>query len=221
MEEIIRFYHVFKRFGSKEALHNINLVVGKGEYVFVTGPSGAGKTTLLRIMFGMERASEGQVLIKGINMNRIRSSRLSLLRREMGFVFQDFKLLNNRTVFQNISLALEIRGERRATIKKKTRQILRAVGLQGKENDYPLQLSGGEQQRVAIARAIINEPVILLADEPTGNLDPELSREIIGLFERINNMGTTVVIATHDKQLISSTEKRIIFLREGRLIEEV
>lgn len=220
MSEIIRLFHVFKRYGQKEALHNVNLSIKKGEYVFVTGPSGAGKTTLLRIMFGMERASEGQVLINGINMNRIRPSRLSVLRRSMGFVFQDFKLLNNKTVFQNISLALEIKGERRSIIKKKTRQILRTLGLLGRENDFPLQLSGGEQQRVAIARAIINEPVILLADEPTGNLDPELSKEIIGLFERINKMGTTVIIATHDRQLIDSTEKKVIFLREGRLIEE-
>ena len=214
---MIQIFHVAKKFGAKAALEDINLKFQKGEFVFITGPSGAGKTTLLRLIFGAERPTEGQILINGINLNRINRSRLDPLRRKIGFIFQDFKLLLRKTVSQNVALALEVAGERPSIIRKKTRQVLRAVGLAKKEQAYPLQLSGGEQQRVAIARAIINDPLILLADEPTGNLDPDITREILLLFRTINLKGTTVVIATHSKELLKNTDQRIILLKGGRI----
>ncbi len=207
-----------KKFGASVALYDINLKFRKGEFVFITGPSGAGKTTLLRLIFGAERPTEGQILINGINLNRISRSRLDPLRRKIGFIFQDFKLLPRKTVSQNVALALEVTGERPSIIRKKTRQILRAVGLGNKEQAYPLQLSGGEQQRIAIARAIINDPLILLADEPTGNLDPDITREILLLFRTINLKGTTVVIATHSRELLKDTDQRIILLHKGRIV---
>jgi cell division transport system ATP-binding protein len=215
---MIQIFHVAKKFGTKAALEDINLKFQKGEFVFITGPSGAGKTTLLRLIFGAERPTEGQILINGINLNRINRSRLDPLRRKIGFIFQDFKLLLRKTVSQNVALALEVAGERPSIIRKKTRQVLRAVGLAKKEQAYPLQLSGGEQQRVAIARAIINDPLILLADEPTGNLDPDITREILLLFRTINLKGTTVVIATHSKELLKNTDQRIILLKGGRIV---
>jgi cell division transport system ATP-binding protein len=214
---MIQIYHVSKSFGANTALDDINLKIRRGEFVYITGPSGAGKTTLLRLVFSVLRCDEGQILIDGINLNRISRTNLDLLRRRIGFVFQDFKLLNNKTVSQNVALALEVVGERPALIRKKTRQMLRAVGLSEKENAYPLQLSGGEQQRVAIARAIINEPLILLADEPTGNLDPDITREIMILFRSINLRGTTVVIATHSRELLEDTDQRIVVLKRGRV----
>jgi cell division transport system ATP-binding protein len=215
---MIQIFHVAKKFGTKAALEDINLKFQKGEFVFITGPSGAGKTTLLRLIFGAERPTEGQILINGINLNRINRSRLDPLRRKIGFIFQDFKLLPRKTVSQNVALALEVAGERPSIIRKKTRQVLRAVGLAKKEQAYPLQLSGGEQQRVAIARAIINDPLILLADEPTGNLDPDITREILLLFRTINLKGTTVVIATHSKELLKNTDQRIILLKGGKIV---
>jgi len=200
------------------ALKDISLRIRKGEYVFITGPSGAGKTTLLRLLFGAERPTEGQILIDRINLNRISRLNLDLLRRRIGFVFQDFKLLPRKTVFQNVAIALEVIGERSALVRKKTHQMLRAVGLSKKEEAYPLQLSGGEQQRVAIARAVVNNPLILLADEPTGNLDPDITRDIMILFRSINLRGTTVVIATHSRELMRDTDQRIVHLSEGKLV---
>ena len=214
---MIQLFHLFKKFGDSAAINNINLRVRKGEFVFLTGPSGAGKTTLLRLISGAERPSSGNILINGINLNRISRSKLDLLRRKIGFVFQDFKLLPKKTVFGNVSLALEVTGERRAFIKKKTHQTLRLVGLAEKENSYPLQLSGGEQQRVAIARAIVKDPLILLADEPTGNLDPELTKDIMVLFRSIYMKGTSVVVATHSRELLEDTAQRTIFLNRGRI----
>jgi len=215
---MIQIFHVAKKFGTKAALDDINLKFQKGEFVFITGPSGAGKTTLLRLIFGAEKPTEGQILINGINLNRINRSRLDPLRRKIGFIFQDFKLLLRKTVSQNVALALEVAGERPSIIRKKTHQVLRSVGLAKKEQAYPLQLSGGEQQRVAIARAIINDPLILLADEPTGNLDPDITREILLLFRTINLKGTTVVIATHSKELLKDTDQRIILLNGGKIV---
>ncbi len=202
------------------ALKDISLRIRKGEYVFITGPSGAGKTTLLRLLFGAERPTEGQILIDRINLNRISRLNLDLLRRRIGFVFQDFKLLPRKTVFQNVAIALEVIGERSGLVRKKTHQMLRAVGLSKKEEAYPLQLSGGEQQRVAIARAVVNNPLILFADEPTGNLDPDITRDIMILFRGINLRGTTVVIATHSRELMRDTDQRIIHLSEGRVVGE-
>ena len=217
---MIQIYRLSKSFGTNIALDNIGLRMRKGEFVFITGPSGAGKTTLLRLIFGADNPTSGQILINGINLTRIRRQNLDMLRRKIGFVFQDFKLLNNKTVFQNVALALEVTGERPAIINKKTHQSLRAVSLTDKEKAYPLQLSGGEQQRVAIARAIINNPLILIADEPTGNLDPDITREIMILFRSINLRGTTVIIATHSRELLRDTGQRVIMLKKGRIIEE-
>jgi cell division transport system ATP-binding protein len=214
---MIKIFNVTKSFGQNIAVKDINLNIRKGEFIFITGPSGAGKTTFLRLIFGTEKPTSGQILINGINLNRISRLKLDLLRRSIGFIFQDFKLLNQKTVAQNVGLALEVVGESLANIKKRTHQVLRAVGLADKEKAFPLQLSGGEQQRVAIARALINNPMILLADEPTGNLDPDITRDIMILFRSINLRGTTVIIATHSKELISNTDQRIIWLSHGQL----
>lgn len=216
---MIQLFHVSKSFGGSVALKDINLRIRRGDFVFVTGPSGAGKTTLLRLMFGAEQPTEGQILVDGINLNRISRLNLDLLRRRIGFVFQDFKLLNRKTVFDNVALASQVIGERSAITKKKTHQILRAVGLSTKEQAYPLQVSGGEQQRVAIARAMINNPLILFADEPTGNLDPEITREIMVLFRTINLRGTTVVIATHSRDLLENTDQRVVVLNQGMIVQ--
>ncbi len=218
---MIQIFRVSKSFGTNKALEDINLRIRKGEFVFVTGPSGAGKTTLLRLIFGADTPTSGQILINNINFTRIKRKNLDLLRRKIGFVFQDFKLLNSKTVYQNVALALEVTGERPVDIRKKTHQALRSVGLANKEKAFPLQLSGGEQQRVAIARAIINKPLILVADEPTGNLDPDITRDIMLLFRTINMTGTTVIIATHSRELLENTGQRIIVLRSGQVVEEI
>jgi cell division transport system ATP-binding protein len=214
---VIQLFHLHKRFGSKLALQDLNLNIEKGAFVFITGPSGAGKTTLLRLIFGAERPTSGQILVNGVNLSRISGNRLALLRRQIGFVFQDFKLIPARTVHQNVALALEVAGERGAFIRKRTNQALRAVGLAGKGDAYPLQLSGGEQQRVAIARAFVKNPLILLADEPTGNLDPDLTEEIMLLFRSIHLRGATVLIATHSRGILEGADTRVISLQHGRI----
>jgi len=217
---MIQLFRLSKKFGPNIALSDMSLRVRKGEFVFVTGPSGAGKTTLLRLIFGAEKPASGYILINGINLNRISRSKLDLLRRKIGFIFQDFKLLPKKTVFENVALALEVTGERRTFVKKKTHQTLSLVGLAEKEKAYPLQLSGGEQQRVAIARAIVKDPLILLADEPTGNLDPDLTKDIMVLFRSIHIKGTTVVVATHSRELLEDTAQRVVFLNRGRIAGE-
>jgi len=217
---MIKLFHLYKNFGSNVALSDINLRIREGEFVFLTGPSGAGKTTLLRLIFGTERPTSGHILIDSINLNRIRRPKLDLLRRRIGFIFQDFKLLPTKTVFENVSLALEVTGVRSTFVRKKTHQTLRLIGLAEKEKVYPLSLSGGEQQRVAIARAIVKDPLILLADEPTGNLDPELTEDIMILFRSIHMKGTTVVVATHSQNLLEDTAQRTIFLKRGKIAGE-
>ena len=214
---MIQLFHLSKKYGPHMALDDINLRIEKGEFVFVTGPSGAGKTTLLRLLFGAEKPERGYILINSINLVRISRPKMDLLRRKIGFVFQDFKLLPRRTVFENVAIALEVTGGPTRWIRKRTRQTLELVGLEDKEKVYPLSLSGGEQQRVAIARAIVKGPVILLADEPTGNLDPDLTREIMALFRSIHQKGTTVVIATHSRDLLEDVPYRTILLQQGRL----
>ena len=217
---MIQLFHLFKNFGPSIALSDLNLRIHEGEFVFITGPSGAGKTTLLRLIFGAEIPTSGHILINGVNLSRISRLELDLLRRKIGFVFQDFKLLSKKTVFENVALALEVTGEHPPVIRKKTHRTLKLVGLAEKEKACPLQLSGGEQQRVAIARAIVKDPLILLADEPTGNLDSELTKDIMILFRSIHLKGTTVVIATHSRELLEDTAQRTVFLHNGRLVDE-
>ena len=217
---MIQLFHLFENFGPNVALSDINLRVRKGEFVFVTGPSGAGKTTLLRLIFGAERPTSGYVLIDGISLNRISRPKLDMLRRKIGFVFQDFKLLPTKTVFENVAIALTVSGERPTLIRKKTHQTLRLVGLAEKEKAYPIHLSGGEQQRVAIARALVKDPLILLADEPTGNLDPEVTKDIMVFFRSVHMKGATVVVATHSRELLEDTAQRTIFLEHGRIVGE-
>ncbi len=203
------------------ALNNINLRIGKGEFVFLTGPSGAGKTSLLRLLYGALTPSRGQVLIDGQNVTRMTASQIPLLRRSIGVVFQDFKLLQNRTVFENVAITLEVLGWGRADIGKKTMHILKQMGIESKYNLVTQRLSGGEQQRVALARALVNDPKILLADEPTGNLDDANKNQILSIFKDANIRGTTVVVATHDRRLIDQSHKRLVTLAKGEIVEQV
>lgn len=203
------------------ALNNINLKIGKGEFVFLTGPSGAGKTTLLRLLYGALTPSRGQVLIDGQNVTRMTPAQIPLLRRSVGVVFQDFKLLQNRTVFENVAITLEVLGWGRADIGKKTMHILKQMGIESKYNLITQRLSGGEQQRVALARALVNDPKILLADEPTGNLDDANKNQILNIFKEANIRGTTVVVATHDRRLIEQSHKRLVTLNKGEIVEQV
>ncbi len=216
MIQIFNLYKVYP--DNHPALTDINLHIKKGDFVFVTGPSGAGKTTLIKLIFCAERATRGQIIVNGINLAKIKKSGISYLRRNIGVVFQDFKLLNNRTAYENIVFALEVTGARRKEIKRKAWQVLKLVGLQNRLDATPLGLSGGEQQRIAIARAIVNNPTILLADEPTGNLDSEITQDIMELFKNINERGTTVVIATHNKNLAHQYSDKHILLEKGRVI---
>lgn len=203
------------------ALNNINLKIGKGEFVFLTGPSGAGKTTLLRLLYGALSPSRGQVLIDGQNISRLPASQIPYLRRSVGVVFQDFKLLQNRTVFENVAITLEVLGWGRADIGKKVMHILKQMGIESKFNLQTQRLSGGEQQRVALARALVNDPKILLADEPTGNLDDANKNQILSIFREANVRGTTVVVATHDRRLIEQSHKRIVMLNKGEIVEQM
>ena len=218
---MIHISHVSKSFSrDMPALVDVNLVIGKGEFVFLTGPSGAGKSTLLRLLFGAEKPSEGQILIDGRNISRLRSAHIPLLRRKIGVVFQDFKLLTNLSVFENVAMAVEVLGEPRAKVQQKTWRVLKSVGLAHKMHAKAILLSGGEQQRVAIARAIVNEPDVLLAAEPTGNLDPDLTMEIMKFLQQVNARGTTVILATHDPELLSRFNKRQVVLDRGRVVAD-
>jgi cell division transport system ATP-binding protein len=199
------------------ALHDLTLEVKKGEFVFLTGSSGAGKTTLLKLLFAAERPNEGQILVLGRNIARLRESAIPALRRRIGVVFQDFKLLNRLTIEDNVAVALEVVGTPRREARARAFRLLKQVGLQHRRYHHPLSLSGGEQQRVAIARALVNEPEILLADEPTGNLDPELTIEIMDLISSASTRGTTVIVATHDHSVIERYGKRTIHLEGGRI----
>ena len=201
------------------ALRDLNLKVDKGEFVFLTGASGAGKSTLLRLLLLQDRPSEGVAIVNGRNLARMSRREIQAYRRSVGFVFQDFKLVSGKTVFENVSFALRVLGTPIEQQRRRTYQVLKWVGLQHRLNAYPLELSGGEQQRVAIARALVNEPQLVLADEPTGNLDPDLSLEIMNLFREINAGGTTVLVATHDRELIKWVGRRTVHLEHGRVLE--
>ncbi len=206
--------------GGMVALERVSLKVERGEFVFIVGPTGSGKSTLIRLLIKEVEPAAGQVLIAGRDINRLPKKRVPHLRRRIGTVFQDFKLLPNRTVYDNVAYALQVIGEPRSEIRRKVPEILRLVGLQAKVHNYPDELSGGEQQRVSIARAFVNHPPLLLADEPTGNLDPETSIGIMQLLYRINRTGTTVVVVTHDREMVDKMRRRVIALEEGRLVRD-
>ncbi len=201
-----------------DVLRNINFHLEKGEIAFLTGHSGAGKSTLFKLIAMMERGNRGQITFSDYNLSRVKSGQVPFIRRKMGLIFQDYKLLNDRTVFDNVALPLIIMGYSYNDISRRVRAALDKVGLLGKEKKYPLTLSGGEQQRVGIARAVVNKPLMILADEPTGNLDPELSAEIMYLFEQFQQVGVTVLIASHDISLISKLNHRVLKLDHGQLI---
>ena len=218
---MIHFYHVSKQFDRyNTALRDVSFQIDKGEFVFLTGPSGAGKSTLLKLILKEIEPSEGQIIVNGRNLATIRRKQLPYFRREIGMVFQDFKLIERMTVFQNLSFVMTVLGISPKEQKKRAYKALRTVGLHHRLNALPKQLSGGEQQRVAIARALIHSPLVLIADEPTGNLDPKLSREIIDIFVDANLRGSTVLLATHDPRLIEYTGRRQLVLDDGAITEE-
>ncbi len=217
---MIQLIHVTKYYDRRPALSDVTLEIEKGEFVLLMGPSGAGKSTLLRLLIGAERPDDGQIFVQGRNVTKLTPSEVPYLRRRIGVVFQDFRLLPKKTVFGNVALPLVVQGASGSEIKRKVTEALRAVGVEHKKDQWPATLSTGEQQRVCIARAIVNGPIILLADEPTGNLDPELTNEIIELFKLINARGTTVVVATHDPQVMAQVNRRVVTLVQGTLLVE-
>ena len=201
------------------ALHDLSLTVAQGEFVFLTGPSGAGKSTFLRLLLMQERPTSGELVVGGQNLKTLRRREIQEYRRSVGFIFQDFKLIPTRTVLENISFVPEVLGVPAAQQRRRAFQVLKWVGLQHRMNAFPSDLSGGEQQRVAIARALVNGPTLVLADEPTGNLDPDLSLEIMNLLREVNAGGTTVVVATHDRELIRLVGRRTVTLDQGKVVE--
>ncbi|MGH3344493.1 MAG: cell division ATP-binding protein FtsE [Carbonactinosporaceae bacterium] len=219
---MIRFDNVTKLYASQNrpALSSVSLDVGKGEFVFLVGASGSGKSTFLRLILKEERPSKGHIHVAGKDLARLSNWKVPTLRRQMGTVFQDFRLLPTKTVRENVAFALEVIGKPRNTIRKLVPEVLDLVGLRGKEERMPDELSGGEQQRVAIARAFVNRPMILIADEPTGNLDPTTSVGIMKLLDRINRTGTTVVMATHDQAIVDQMRKRVLELESGKLVRD-
>ncbi|MDA0273529.1 MAG: cell division ATP-binding protein FtsE [Proteobacteria bacterium] len=216
---MIRFDEVSKRYdGGSEALSRVSFELADGEMSFLTGHSGAGKSTIMKLIILMERASQGQVIVNGTNLNRVSRRQVPAVRRNVGVVFQNHQLLFDRTVYDNVALPLTIAGFSPKEVGRRVRAALSKVGLSDKEKKYPVALSGGEQQRVGIARAVVNKPPLLLADEPTGNLDPELSQEIMDLFSQFNQVGVSVLIATHDLDLVQRMAKRELILRQGQLV---
>jgi cell division transport system ATP-binding protein len=219
---VIRFDNVSKLYPNQNsaALHDLSLEVEKGEFVFLVGPSGSGKSTFLRLVLKEERPTSGHIRVAGKDLHRLSNWKVPQLRRRIGTVFQDFRLLPNKTVFENIAFALQVIGKSRRQINRDVPAVIELVGLGGKDDRLPDQLSGGEQQRVAVARAFVNRPLILLADEPTGNLDPATSVGIMKLLDRINRTGTTVVMATHDQSIVDQMRKRVIELDHGHLVRD-
>lgn len=217
---MIRFDGVSKRYGGQDALARVDLEVAQGEMVFLTGHSGAGKSTLMKLIMLMERPSQGQVFVGGRNLNRLSRSQIPYYRRKVGVVFQNHQLLFDRNVFENVALPLQIAGYQPAEVGRRVRAALDKVGLLGKERQNPVTLSGGEQQRVGIARAVVNKPPLLLADEPTGNLDPELSADIMTLFRQFNDVGVTIMIASHDIDLLKRMGKRVLGLSQGQVVHD-
>jgi len=216
---IVRMFHVHKNYGIQKSLVDITLDIYRNEFIIVTGPSGAGKSTLLKLLYLGEPVTQGQVIVDGINLTRISRSRIPHLRRNFGIIFQDYKLIPSKTVFDNVALVLEAMGEKRRLIQKKVHSVLRTVGMEHRQEALPPSLSGGEQQRVAVARAIAGSPRIILADEPTGSLDADSAANIMDLLSEIHRKGATVILATHDRMLIENAVGRIIHLVQGRLSE--
>ena len=217
---MIKVFNLYKSYGGvSPVLSDISFDVQDGEFVFLTGQSGAGKTTLFKVLFGWEKFDQGQVLVGGINVSKLNEKNLYLLRRKIGIVFQDYKLLARKTVFENVAFAQQIIGADAKTVRSKTWDALKSVGLAKKKDSYPSQLSGGEQQRVSIARAVVNDPDLILADEPTGNLDSEISKEILAVFEKINQQGKTIIIATHSAEILRAKECRRLSLDRGKLLQ--
>ena len=219
--ELIRIADVQKTYkNGVVALYDFNLSIKKGEFVFIIGASGSGKSTLIKMLYRAEKPEKGSIIIGGINVAKLKDRKVYILRRKLGVVFQDFKLLPKLTVFENLPFAMEVFGCDKNEIQKRVMQVLDLVGLKHKVRQYPNQLSGGEQQRVVIARAIVNKPKLLICDEPTGNLDPDTSMEIMKVLDNINRMGTTVIMATHDRDIVNRMQKRVIVIEEGKLVKD-
>ena len=217
-DALIRLFHVYKRYGAHNALFDISLDIFTNEFLFLAGPSGAGKSTLLKLLYLGETLSEGQILFDRMNLARVSPKRIPELRRKLGIIFQDFKLIPTKTVYENVALVLEARGMSHKYVQKKVNNVLRTVGMEDRKKSFPPGLSGGEQQKVAVARAVVGDPKIILADEPTGSLDADSADAILNLLINIHARGATVLVATHDQELIRSTNGRVIQLKEGRLI---
>lgn len=219
--EFIKFRNVEKTYkNGVNAVYDMNLDIKKGEFVFVIGASGSGKSTLIKMLYREERPSHGEIYVGGVNVAKVKNNKVYKLRRKIGIVFQDYKLLPKLTVYENVAFALEIYGLPTNEVKRKVLKALDLVGLKSRTKSYPDQLSGGEQQRVAIARAIVNSPKLLICDEPTGNLDPDTSLEVMKVIEKINDLGTTVVMATHDREMVNKMKKRVILLDNGKLVKD-
>ena len=215
MKGVTKKYH-----RSTTALRDINVSINPGEFVYIVGPSGAGKSSFIKLLYREEKVSAGTLKVGEFNLTKMKKRQIPILRRSIGVVFQDYKLLPKKTVFENVAYAMQVIGEKPREIKKRVPEVLELVGLKHKMRSFPDQLSGGEQQRVAIARAIVNNPKVLIADEPTGNLDPEISWEIMQLLERINLQGTTFLMATHNKQIVDNLRHRVIAIEEGRIVRD-
>ena len=219
--DLIRMKNVKKTYkNGTTALYDLTLNISKGEFVFVIGHTGCGKSTLVKMLYRAEKPDSGSINVGGVDVTKLRNRKVYKLRRKIGVVFQDFKLLNKLTVYENVAFALEIFGLPKREIYDKTIKVLDLVGLKGKAKSYPTELSGGEQQRVAIARAIINSPKLLICDEPTGNLDDKMSMEIMNVLEEINKMGTTIIMVTHDTDIVDRMKKRVILLDTGRILKD-
>ncbi len=221
--QLIELKNVYKRYNNGvTALCDVNLSISKGEFVFVIGDSGSGKSTLIKLLYRQEKPTRGDVFVGGINMSKLRNGRVYKLRRKLGIVFQDYKLLPKMTVYENVAFALEVYGLRRDEVRKRTLKAIEQVGLKDKLRSYPSELSGGEQQRVSIARAIVNNPKVLICDEPTGNLDPKTSMEIMEVIDRINKeLGTTIIMATHDEKIVNRMKKRVVQIEKGLVTRDV
>ena len=220
--QLVEFKNVYKRYpNGVSALCDVNLEISKGEFVFIIGESGSGKSTVIKLLYRQERPTSGEVFVGGINVARLRNGKVYKLRRKLGVVFQDYKLLPKLTVYENVAFALEIYGLKKSEIRRRTLEVLDLVGLKDKIRSFPDELSGGEQQRVSIARAIVNSPKILICDEPTGNLDPKTSMEVMKVIERINNeLGTTVIMATHDEKIVNKMKKRVVVIDKGLVVDD-